>query len=447
MNDLDDRLASLRHHPQPDRADAGAIHRRAEHRIRRRRTALGAAAVLAVVAGAVGVLALDRRDAERIETTPVDRPAAVDGAPAPPPSPDPPGPTRTLGDGAGVTVEVTPRTDLTDGALVDVRIEGVAALPGALILMCAGDIDAENAASSCDTTAVQRPDADVNAQVTAEAMQTVSVARFIHIPRHPSDPNQNVAYDCATEPAGCGIAVAPFSLPATGVFVPVSFRADPVTPAQLTLAPATGLADGATVAVDAEGVRPNGGFTLQQCRADGTCDELAWPHAESDGDGRLRGTIVVRAALYTYQGRTDCTADDCSVRLLDAGGTMIAEAPLGFGADVVAPMPRLTIEPEGPYVADQEVEVRGTGFPPGIDIGSQLGQCPADLDTAVAERCSRPAAFTSVVVAADGTFRVPIRLSDNLIFTGSCVTGPGCVLGWVIPHGPTVTAVPLTFAP
>jgi hypothetical protein len=344
-----------------------------------------------------------------------------------------------------VTVEVSPRTGLTDGALVDVRIDGLAELPGAVILMCAGDIDAANASSSCDTSAIQRPDAEVSAPVPAEVSQIVSVARFLHISRDPTDPNRTEPYDCATEPAGCGIAVAPYSLPARGVVVPVSFRADALLQPRMVAGPTTGLSASTAVTVEADGLRPNGTFTMQQCRAGGTCDELVWTRAETDGSGRLTGVIIVHAALYTYEGRTDCTATDCTIQLRDPAGTTVAEAPVAFGAGVYAPMPLLTVEPDGPHVDDQEVEVRGTGFPPGIDVGPQLGQCPAHLDTSVEERCARPNAFSPVVVADDGTFTTRLRLSNSLLFTGSCVSGPGCVLAWVIPHGPIATSVPLTF--
>ncbi len=120
--------------------------------------------------------------------------------------------------------------------------------------------------------------------------------------------------------------------------------------------------------------------------------------------------------------------------------------PYRFADGVAAPEPELILEPAGPYSDGQEITVRGHGFRPGLDLTGQLGQCPADKDTAVEDRCSR-GELAPAVVAEDGTFSTTFRLSQSLMFTGSCVTGPGCHLGWVIPHGTTLAKVPLTFTP
>lgn len=45
----------------------------------------------------------------------------------------------------------------------------------------------------------------------------------------------------------------------------------------------------------------------------------------------------------------------------------------------------------------------------------------------------------------NGEFTASIRLYDSLPLTGTCVAGPGCVLAWVIPHGPIATSIPLEF--
>ena len=102
------------------------------------------------------------------------------------------------------------------------------------------------------------------------------------------------------------------------------------------------------------------------------------------------------------------------------------------------------IDPAGPYTDKQEVTVTGTGFRPGMEVGGEIGQCPSDKDTSLEERCSYWD-IGSHVVDDRGTFTMVVRLQESLLFTGSCKEGAGCHLGWVIPHGPTVAKVPLTF--
>jgi hypothetical protein len=116
---------------------------------------------------------------------------------------------------------------------------------------------------------------------------------------------------------------------------------------------------------------------------------------------------------------------------------------LSFAAAAVVEQPRLTLDPVGPYVDGQEVEVRGSGFVPGTTVGGRLGQCPAGLDTRKEERCTYGTGF-GTVVSEEGTFVVSLTVRDAS-FTGSCREGPGCMVAWVINHGPTVAEVPLTF--
>jgi len=54
-------------------------------------------------------------------------------------------------------------------------------------------------------------------------------------------------------------------------------------------------------------------------------------------------------------------------------------------------------------------------------------------------------AFRSVIVDDDGCFSVDLPVRASLALAGSCVTGPGCHLGWVLNHGPTVAKAFLDF--
>lgn len=450
MTDLDTRLRAL-----ASGASSGpsprALRETASGRRRRRQRFAGALILL----GAVGVSAAVVASADG------DRPAEVRTGPgtsmsdAPTASastadtrsnstPEVSDGMRTLGDVEGVTVTVTPSTDLRDGDLVEVRVDGLERLPGAIYALCRGDVTAENAASVCDPRSVQR---DGALQPPAVAVGTVALSRTILITEGAADPDRADSYDCATEPAGCALAVAPYEIPVQAVVVPLTFAAGPMPAPMIDVSPADGLSDGQEVTVTAEGLRPNTTFDLALCTGvedDGLCDVLGWPGAAVSPEGTMRTTVRARSALYGYRGRVDCTVEQCAVVIRDPGGRWAAAAPFRLAAGVVAPVPRLAVEPGGPYVDDQVVTVSGTGFPPGFDVGRSIGQCPNDKDTAVEERCQYPA-WGAPVVDAEGRFSVEVTLSDALAFTGSCVTGPGCHLGWVLSHGPTVAKVFLEF--
>ena len=162
---------------------------------------------------------------------------------------------------------------------------------------------------------------------------------------------------------------------------------------------------------------------------------------------RLEAVVDVHAAIYGWQGGADCVAQRCSVVISDRGIRLV-ELPIAFDRGVVTPVPRLELDPAGPYTEGQEVTVHGTGFRPGIDVSRHLGQCPALLDTAVEERCAYPfVRGAPITVGADGTFTATFAPAASLPLTGSCVGEPGCLLAWVILHGPIGASAPLDIQP
>ena len=446
--DLDNRLADLRRTPQPDGADVGTIRRGAERRTRRRRAVIGTAATLAVIVGIVGIVALDRDDTERLETVPIDRPIDDGGSADPEPAPDEPGPLRRMGDVEGVTVAVSPRTDLADGALVEVRVEGLEHLPDALILMCTGDVDAENATTSCDTEAVQRPDTDINAQVTAEAVQTVSIGRVIADPP-PPPPTPTGAWPTTPRPNLPGVASpSPRTRSRCRACSCRSRLARTPGPRAAHPGARNGSrrrrhVDGAGRGRSAQrhvlvGAVPDRGDLPE--RAGMAAGLQRWrghrarhdrpqccavhlrgahrlhhhgmhdPAPDAVGDDGRRGTALVRRRHRGSGSPTD-----------DRSAGPLRQRPGGRGARHRVPARRRRRLAAGRV--PRGTQHRGRG----------------------AVRLRQRAA--PVVVAPDGTFSTPIRLSDTLMFTGTCATGPGCVIGWVIPHGSTVATAPLTFDP
>lgn len=444
MNDLDTRLDALRDDPalRPSTAHPSGDDLRARATVRRRRRhAFTAAAVLVPIVLVAVVLVAVAREEPR-----------TDVVTGPPTTAEPQAAQITMGDVIGVQVTVTPSRGLRDGDIVEVVVEGIENLPNAAIVMCAGDVNEQTAINACDFASTTRMDAVEPGNVLATGDDRVSVPRFIDITARSTDPNVAQRYDCATEPAGCVLAVGPISLPARGVAVPLQFVDEEVAVPSIAATPSTRLVNGQTITVTGEGLQPNAVVAVSLCReatyddegvAAPVCDEYDYPNARTDGSGRMAFELRTWAVLYSWTGPIDCTLEPCIVAYKGANGDVAASVPLRFAAGS-APQPQLSITPAGPYVDQQVVTVTGTGFRPGIDIGDEIAQCPNDKDTSLEERCGR-SDISSRIVADDGTFTMQFRLVESLMFTGSCKNGPGCHLGWVILHGPTLAKAPLTF--
>ena len=380
MEEIEDRLRSLGH-PPSDAPSPDEIRRRVgRRRTGRRRTAGGAAALALVVGAVAAIVVVDRDGAEDLVTTGPEPTAtgsstSVTRTTASTTTTSMTLDSRTIGAVEDVQMSVAPQTDLVDGEVVEVVVDGLENLPDAFYVQCAGDVTADQAIRSCDINAVQQPP-EVG-QVAAELQKQVSVARFIDVARDPGSSDVH-PYDCATEPAGCVLAVAPLSAPIRAVLVPIEFRDVATASPTASVEPSFGVQPGETVAFTVEGVRPNGSFYASVCARspDTNCDFIRdGTPVVSDASGSISGELTVPATIYGSEGRTDCTEQRCAVALLD--GIRLVEAPLTFAEDNFHPSaPRLQLEPGTPLVDGQEVTVTGEGFPPGVDIADQIGQCP-----------------------------------------------------------------------
>lgn len=433
MTDLEARLRGLRPTSRPG-PSADELRQRAARRRHGRR--LRATAMLVVLLLGVGVFAVQDQgdDSNDIVTGPASESTTVTTSNV----------GSSIGEVGTATVEVQPRAGLLDGDLVEVRVSGLAELSGATILQCAGDVTEADAQRACDSLAVDVPGLDHPFPVPAAEEQTVSVARVIHITRGSPDPNVVRPYDCATEPAGCVLAVGPYELPARAVLVPLDFEAAAPTSPTASIDPAENLTNGYEVDLTAQDLRPNATVQAKLCESSPRQNCSIPTSVATDASGALSTRITVHAAIYGGYGRSDCVTTACDVVIANLHGQPLLEIPVRFADGVVAPTPRLEISPPGPYSDRQVVEVRGFNFPPGIDLNGDLGQCPADKDTAVEERCGYDLAEPTIVDSS-GRFTATVRLYDSLALTGSCVDGPGCVLAWVIQNGPIAASIPLEF--
>jgi hypothetical protein len=435
MTDIETRLRGLAAPSLSEQPTPASIRARAKRRTARRRKGLAIVLIVAMGGAVLGIAQLGDGP-EHLTAGP--------GTTTPPPLTEPGPEQGTIGEVAGVTVSVTPHGDLVDGELVEITVEGLENLPGAVVTMCAGDVTGATAIGYCDLAAVQDPNSVEPGQVVAQPEQTVSVARTLNIGRGSPDPNVPVPYDCATEPAGCVLAVGVAALPVRAVVVPLEFSDVPITGATVSVEPATQLRASQPITVTATGLRPNAIHEVQVCSAPtaaALCDGYQFASVTTDGQGRLSTELVVWPVLYTFRGQVDCTTESCAVSVRDRG--TVAQTEIRFIEGLVPPTPMLRIEPAGPYRDGQEVTIVGSGFPPGIDLSGDIGQCPADKDTAVEERCG----YDLRPVATDraGSFTTTRTLYTTSPFGVDWATDPGSVLGWVLNHGPTVAVVELDF--
>jgi hypothetical protein len=423
MTTLEERIRRMTPPPAP-LTPVADLRVRATRRRNRRRVVVGLCAVV-VLAVLVGLLRVSADD------------ASVNVGP--PPS-DPTPTQRTIGPVTGVTVEVSPSTGLVDGQTVRVRIDGLELMGAAQLGMCRGDVTDLLDQGSCSQTALQVVGGSTS---TAAADQELVVSSVLRL-----GDERDIVYDCATEPAGCVLAVGT-APPLRGVLVPLDFVAGTRASAapSVSIAPVSGLRAGATVVITASDLPANRTFDVLQCASgadrSSDCQLVGITSITADASGALGGEVTIDDVLFTIGGLVDCTQGECVILIDDFDGTAIAVGPLQFEPGVEPLLPSMTIEPAGPYRDGQIVTVNGVGFPPGEDVGTHLGRCPAWLDTRVEERCAY--SLGGPTVEADGTFSASITLNSGLL-VGSCLDEPGCVLAWVIPNGPTVAEVPLPFS-
>ncbi len=426
MTNLEERLRSLRTTTVPPGPEPHVLQATADGRRRRRRLA-AAGWVGAILIATVAILgSLDADDKVRVVG---DQPPTSDE-----PSPGETPAVRTLGGLEGVTVEVDPTRDLLDGATLDIRMYGLDRLTDPTIVLCAGDVREDTVSDRCELRPLDRLSTS-DSYVEVAARRTVEARRVIHL----AEP-----FDCATEPAGCVLAVGNNDLPARAVLTPLTFRPVPMPEPVVWVEPDSGLHDLDPITVRATGLRAASSYSIQICTAgeDSVCDHVT-DSARFDEQGNVETDTFVRAALYTEKGRIDCTARPCVVALREDFDRPAVATPITFAEDAVAPVPALELDPPGPYVDGQTITVRGSGFLPGFDLTAKIGQCPADKDTAVELRCEP--ILEKIIVDADGRFTTQHTLSETLMVTDSCTDEPGCVLGWVLHHGPIVAIAELTF--
>jgi hypothetical protein len=196
---------------------------------------------------------------------------------------------------------------------------------------------------------------------------------------------------------------------------------DGTHPAQLplTVEPATGLEDGATVTVSGSGFTPGVDVGIVLCAREARggggvawCDTSVLTSTRVSSEGYFSRPFVIRRWITTSRtGDLDCgePADRCAiaagnVRDYDeAGGSDITFSPAP-----APPGPELTVTPDGPYRDFQEVEVRGRRFAADDDLS--IRQCPAEVGPGGPTDGCVDALAPARTVGGDGTFVDRLRL-------------------------------------
>jgi len=193
------------------------------------------------------------------------------------------------------------------------------------------------------------------------------------------------------------------------------FRGGTLPEPVASITPTRELTDAQEVTLVGHDFGPNRAYVVQLCQASPgqVCDEMSeLSAAVSDDGGLLEAVTDVHAAIYGWQGGIDCVAEQCSVVIGDRSVRLV-EPPIAFDRGVVARYPRARARsPRSLH--------RGPG-----------GHRPRDR----------------LPPGANGTFTASFGPTASLPLTGSCIGEPGCVLAWVILHGPIGVSTPLDLQP
>ena len=251
----------------------------------------------------------------------------------------------------------------------------------------------------------------------------------------------------------------------TPVDVEAPAAAQPATTATLTVTPADGLADGATV--HAAGAGLTGWPVLVQCGADpegnADCDWTTVTTLEPGAGGAFEVDHRVFALIHTdARGAVDCReAGACVLVASSYGADPLADAvsaPIAFDPDApLLPSPAVTVSPNTDLLDGQEVHIDGR------DFGHRLAPSPTG-NVAHLYQCGPQPSFatcraleaTEVELAPDGSFAVQGKVWHVIRAEGQEIdcrsTEEPCLLvattrPWETLDEPWAAGAPLVFDP
>jgi hypothetical protein len=198
-----------------------------------------------------------------------------------------------------------------------------------------------------------------------------------------------------------------------------SDRANRISPATSETAPASpttttrssGLGG---IPYDFQGYVPGEEALVNQCVAaplPSVCG-LTNTETHADANGTVRGNFSPEQWIFTSDGWIDCLTQTCVLKVAANSDRLVNTVSVDLSG--VGPVPRpditMAIETSGPYAPDQDITIRITGAPPGIQGGASVCTKVPD-DSASSGTCGAggDAYFT---IGPDGTatlqrFRLP----------------------------------------
>ncbi len=338
------------------------------------------------------------------------------------------------------TITATPDTGLLDNQSVVVAGQDFGADEYVNIAQCSAPLT--TLAGNCRYTQVS-----VQTSATGTFTVSVTVKRLVI--------DQGNAVDCA-DPGAC-VLVALAGSPDELATAPITFDGSvPLPPPPtITVTPATGLVDGDTVTVAAQGFTPDSQVAVLQCDqtvspAGAGCNTSAYKMVQTDGTGAISTDMVVDRLLYLQAGTVDCAVTTCRM--------VVAELPYGYpntSADLAfdpsvppPPPPTLVADPSTGLQEEQTVTLHGSGFPRNRSLG--VAQCLTGDESP--DGCDLQGQhFIFVTTDASGSFTASFTVRatyqsgrgpvDCRVAAGKCRIGAGTSTGGVSGN------VLLTFAP
>lgn len=388
-----------------------------------------AAAVVAVLAIAGGVVATQHRGGSTTKTGP-----------------------RSPIDGKGsmmLPVAATPSSGLDDGQTVRVHGEGFQPDESLGVAMCAIEASApeHRGIDACDiagyASITADPDGSVNLNFTVR--RVINAGRIGRI-------------DCAKRPERCLVAVGAMGDYDRSGGMPVSFDESlpPLSQPTFGATPASGLADGQEVTLRGSGYPANAPYSVRQCTDRGFCADLTVPGMSGsassgtaedssdvslptmDASGSFSATVHVQrhiAGDFLRGGvsgqEVDCATAACSLSIVTADledGSYL-EAPdvaLGFdSAGPSSPKPTMSVSPTEALQVGAVVTISLAGAEPASTW--LLMQC-AEGQAASCMTVGGPQAPQGRLVAdpeGAGQVQVTVSASDDCGGSGRCGSSAG----------------------
>jgi hypothetical protein len=179
---------------------------------------------------------------------------------------------------------------------------------------------------------------------------------------------------------------------------------------------------------DFQGYVPGESVVVNQCVAAAlpTVCGLETIETHADASGTVRGTFSPVQWIFTSDGWIDCLTQTCMVKVAANSDRLVNAGSVDLSGVSPVPQPNiaLTIDTPGPYMSDQEVTIRITGAPPGMQGAvSVCTKVPAD---SVSSAMCGAGGDTTFTTGPDGTatlqrFRLPAL---------PCTAPASCQVAW-----------------